>query len=128
MPNDLQPESLAELTILAMRSRARRFDWDWIMCYHIRQWEAANVAEYASEGHPLTNGHFSWFHWHEICDRVFARALEERHRARQAIADAEDRKALSAYGEYLCKDLLYPQCEGEFARMALTLQDHGLKL
>jgi len=109
-----------------MRYRSKRVDWEWVMCYHIGEWEARNREDWQETGGGLMYPHFAWYHRQEICVRVLAHAQEAISRARAAVEAGADRLQLGRYGEHLCCDLLYPGCEEEFELVRQELADRNL--
>ena len=122
------PTTLLELTVEALDSRHKRWDWEWIICYHIREWERRNAQQYAEAGHPLLHGHFAWYHWHEICDRVLTRARHALQAGKDRLLRPGNHKAQWAFSREICYDMVYPECEIEFAAFARAVQEHGLPL
>jgi len=122
------PTTLLELTVEALDSRQKRSDWDWIICYHIREWELRNAQHHEKDGHPLLHGHLAWYHWHEICDRVLIRARHALQTRKDQLLRPGNHKAQWAFSRGMCSDMVYPECEVEFAAFARALQEHGLPL
>ena len=131
MPKVPPPRTLLELTVEALYSRQKRVDWEWVICAHIRKWEQLTAEEFKKEGRPLLHGHFAWHHWHEICDRVLARARVELQRRKKLLFDlSQGRKDAEHYefGRRMCHDMVYPECWVEFRALARALKEHGLPL
>ena len=74
---------------------------------------------------------FSWYHLHEICNRVFNTLLDSPDilGAARAAIDADDCEALGRFAQQeIIYGLLYPACQRELESMAAALADHGLGL
>jgi len=123
-----QATSFAELTIRAMDDHDSRYDWDWVVCHHITEWEAANRAVFREGDYALKNARFAWFHCHEICTRVLAKAEADLDSAQKAIADPSNNGQLSDYGKHVVWDIVHPECERAFLKLARALRRHGLDL
>lgn len=108
-----------------MEDRQRRYDWSWLMCYYVREWERKLAMACAEQGKILVNAHFAWYHYHEICDRTLAKAEQRIEVARQAIT-SRDLAQLSRYTGFLIHDILIPECEREFDLLSRAAADHGL--
>jgi len=122
------PTSLAELTIEALRYRSKRWDWDWVICYHIREWEKRTRKEYENAGLTLLHGFFAWYHWHAICDRVFFRATQDLSRVKRVAMSPRDSGTVWDYARDLRRDIVFPECATEFERLGEELEAHGLPL
>ena len=117
-----------ELTVEALDSRQKRWDWEWIICYHIREWERRNAQECEKEGHTLLHGHFAWYHWHEICDRVLTRARNALKDEKDELLRPGNHEAQWEFSKRICTHMVYPECRVEFMAFARALREHGLPL
>jgi hypothetical protein len=117
--------SLAELTVLAMEDRERRYDWSWLMCFYVREWEKKLALSYEKNGKTLINSHFAWFHYHEICDRTLAGAEHLIDAVKEAIQSKDPRK-LSEYTLFLVHGILMRECEREFELLTRAVEQHEL--
>lgn len=117
--------SLAELTVLAMEDRERRYDWAWLMCFYIREWEKKLALAYEKDGKTLINSHFAWFHYHEICDRTLAGAENQLDIVKEAI-QSNDPKKLSEYTLFLIHGILTQECKREYELLTRAVERHNL--
>ncbi len=118
--------SLAELTVLAIDDRQRRYDWSWLMCFYVREWEKGLIGAFREQGEEPINSHFGWFHYQEICDRTLAGA-ERRIDEVKRLIQSNDNARLSRYGEFLLHGILIPECAREFRLLLRAAADHGLR-
>lgn len=122
-----QATSLTDLTIQAMDDQDSRLDWDWTITRYIREWEARHERVYAGKG-GLLNAHFTWYHYQEICSRVMFRIELEHEALRGAIADPDDAKKLNEFAVHIIIDIVFPECERMFDKVASAMSRHKLPL
>jgi len=122
------PTTLLELTVEAVVSAQRRRLWDWVICYHIREWEHRHAQEYRNQGFILLAGPFAWYHLHDICERVMARALRSLQRSKAKLLRPGNHAAQWRFSQHLICGMLYPECEAEFLALAHELSVRGIPI